>query len=83
MRAMQKEMGEVIEGVDNFLQAYRKQWLTLYKPQGLEVQEIRLGGLKERLSCCLERLGAYLDGKADAIDELEQELLPHSTIYPD
>lgn len=83
MHAINEEMGVVIQGVDEFLQAYRKQWLTLYKPQGLEVQEIRLGGLKERLRGCRARLAAYLDGELDMIDELEQALLPHATIYPD
>ena len=72
-----------IQGVEDFVQAYRKQWLKQCKPQGLEVQEIRLGGLKERLRFCQMRLEDYLAGEVETIDELEQELLPHANIYPD
>ncbi len=83
LRAICYQIPVAIQCVDAFIQAYRKQWLTLYKPQGLEVQEIRLGGLKERLRGCMLRLEAYLKGDLDKIDELEQELLPHANIYPD
>lgn len=83
MRAICDQMPVVIQRVDAFIQAYRKQWLAQNKPQGLEVQEIRLGGLKERLRGCMMRLEDYLAGRVDKIDELEQELLPHTAIYPD
>ena len=83
LRAICNQMPVAIQRIDAFIQAYRKQWLTMYKPQGLEVQEIRLGGLKERLRGCMNRLEEYLKGDVDKIDELEQELLPHGPIYPD
>ena len=83
MRDIAYQMRIVIQRIDAFLQSYRRQWLTQYKPNGLEVQEIRLGGLKERTRACMTRLEAYLNGNASKIDELEEELLPHATIYPD
>ena len=83
LRDIAYQMRIVIQRIDAFLQAYRRQWLTQYKPQGLEVQEIRLGGLKERTRACMTRLEEYLAGNLDKIDELEEVLLPHATIYPD
>ena len=83
LRAICNQMPVAIQRIDAFIQAYRKQWLTMYKPQGLEVQEIRLGGLKERMRGCMTRLEDYLAGRVDSIDELEQELLPHGPIYPE
>ena len=43
---------------------------------GFEVQEARLGGLMLRVSSCRERLEAYLAGKIDRIEELEEKILP-------
>lgn len=60
----------LIEKLGNFIVSYRKQWLIENKPNGLEIQEIRLGGLKERLLGCLVRLSEYLEGKTKEIPEL-------------
>ena len=46
------------------------------KPQGFDVQDIRLGGCLRRLESCRHRLLDYVDGKVDSIPELEGELLP-------
>ena len=70
------DLEEIISRLEIFIKLYRKQWLIENKPQGLEIQEIRLGGLKERLSGCKDRLKEYLDGKTDIIPELEEELIP-------
>ena len=70
------DLDEIIAILEDFIKIYRRQWLTENKPQGLEIQEIRLGGLKERLSGCRDRLKEYLEGKAEDIPELEQELIP-------
>ena len=70
------DLDEIIVILEDFIKIYRRQWLTENKPQGLEIQEIRLGGLKERLSGCRDRLKEYLEGKAEDIPELEQELIP-------
>ena len=65
----------LIKKLDIFIDAVRTQWLTEYKPNGLEIQEFRIGGLKERLSGCKKILIKYLDGKIDSIPELEIVLL--------
>ncbi|MBE5749464.1 MAG: beta-N-acetylhexosaminidase [Clostridiales bacterium] len=61
--------------LEKFIESYRKQWLTENKPNGLEVQEIRLCGLKGRLIGCRERLIAYLNGEIEEIPELNETLL--------
>lgn len=60
--------------VGDFLKAFCKMWNTDNKPQGFEVQEIRLGGLKQRLGCCRERIAGYLAGDVEKIDELEESV---------
>lgn len=44
------------------------------------MQEIRLGGLKERIKSCRLRLKAWLAGEIAKIDELEEELLPEIAV---
>ncbi|MBQ9784438.1 MAG: beta-N-acetylhexosaminidase [Clostridia bacterium] len=66
------------ERLEDFYRAFRTLWYTDNKPQGFDVQELRLGGLALRLRSCRERLADYLSGKVDAIPELEEALLPLS-----
>ena len=69
---------KIIGLLEKFIISYRKQWLKENKPNGLEVQEIRLGGLKERLTGCRERLIAYVNGEIEEIPELDEKLLPQA-----
>ncbi len=73
-----ERMKKIIAKLTAFIAVYRKQWKKENKPNGLEIQEIRLGGLKERLIGCRETLLAYLDGREDRIPELEEKLLPQA-----
>jgi hypothetical protein len=57
--------------------AYQKQWFRDNKPQGFEVQDIRLGGLMQRLRSCRKRLLDYADGKTPNIPELEEKILDY------
>lgn len=69
------DISVLIKKLDTFMTAVRTQWLTDYKPNGLEVQEFRIGGLKERLSGCKKILVSYINGELKNIPELEVELL--------
>jgi len=62
-----------------FMGAVEKQWLTENKRQGLDVQHIRLGGVKTRLEFCRKSLLSYLAGEMESIPELEEEILPWAT----
>ena len=57
---------------------FRAQWYKVNKPFGFEIQELRLGGMKERLTASAARLIDYADGKVDRMEELEQPDLPFS-----
>ena len=45
------------------------------KPHGFDVQDIRLGGLMQRLKTCRARLERYCTGELDRLEELEEEQL--------
>lgn len=76
LKILAETLGKIEEKIGAFIKDYRKQWLKENKPQGLEIQEIRLGGLKERIKGCRERLEEYLGGESEIIPELEEKLLP-------
>ena len=66
---------ELLEKLEVFYTVYRAQWLQENKPQGFEVQDIRLGGLIQRVKHCIWRLEEYAAGNIHKIDELEEPVL--------
>ena len=48
-------------------------WYTDNKANGFDVQEIRLGGVLQRLESQKERLQAYINGEISKIEELEEK----------
>lgn len=50
-----------------------KLWMDKNKPQGYEVLDIRLCGVKGRLLSAQRRVRAYLDGETPRLEELEEE----------
>ncbi|MBQ9117960.1 MAG: beta-N-acetylhexosaminidase [Clostridia bacterium] len=71
------------KALEAFYEAFKALWLKENKPHGFDVQDIRLGGLMQRIRSCRARLKDYLAGKVDKIDELEEELLPYQNLEPD
>ena len=59
-----------------FMDAVERKWLSENKRFGLDVQHIRLGGVKTRLEFCRKSLLSYLSGEMASIPELEEEILP-------
>lgn len=66
---------ELLEKLNLFYHAYKKQWFSENKPHGFDVQDIRLGGLIMRTKTWMERLKQYADGEIDVIEELEEKQL--------
>lgn len=64
-----------LEHLHAFHAAFEKQWLYENKPHGFEVQDIRIGGVIQRVASCRERLLQYAEGALDSIPELEETLL--------
>lgn len=75
LKAVIAEYDVLEEKLAIFYEAYRKQWYSENKGPGFEVQDIRIGGLKQRIRHCKEMLIDYENGILDRIDELEEQLL--------
>ncbi len=62
---------ETLIRLQAFYDAFEKQWMWENKPHGFDVEDIRLGGLKQRLTHAKKRITQYLDGEIERIEELE------------
>ena len=67
----------LVKRLDVFSSKLHKQWHRENKPHGFDVQDLRLGGLKERLRVTSQKLNAYLAGSLDSIEELNEEILDY------
>ena len=67
----------LLEKLDTFYNTYREQWYMENKGQGFEIQDIRIGGLKQRTAHCKMMLEDYIHGRIEKIDELEEKLLDY------
>lgn len=76
LKELADEIPPLVRLLDKFYTAYKKQWYAENKPFGFEIQDVRIGGLRQRLLHCKEMIADYADGKADEIAELETEILP-------
>lgn len=65
----------LVKRLKRFYDAYAEQWYTENKPFGIEIQDLRTGGLIFRIDRCADRLEKYAEGKLDRIPELEELLL--------
>ena len=71
-----KELDSLSGEVDALHKAFVYMWCYGTKGSGLEVHDIRLGGLIGRINTVQMRLSAYINGEITELDELEQEILP-------
>lgn len=71
-----EEIPVAVEKLEALWLSLRRQWLIENKSFGLDVQEIRFGGLRQRLLSAAMTLNDYLDGQVEKIEELEAEHLP-------
>ncbi len=77
LKTLVDEYQKAGECLEKFFVAFRALWYKENKPQGMDAQEIRLGGLQMRLRSCRDRLLAFLNGEMENIPELEEELLDY------
>ncbi len=66
----------VTEALGAFYREFRALWFTENKPHGFDIQDIRFGGLRQRLLSCKERLLDYCNGAISEIPELAEAILP-------
>lgn len=66
---------QCVEDIKAFYKAFKLQWYNENKRYGFEIQDIRLGGLLQRLQHVGEILNDYVEGKIAKIEELEEPFL--------
>ena len=74
-KALSTDYDAALERLDAFYAAYEQQWMHENKPQGFDVVDLRIGGQRQRLLPCRDRLLAYAEGRLDRIEELEEPVL--------
>lgn len=58
-----------------FIDSYHEQWELENKVFGLDVFDLRMGGMLQRIETAIRRLNRYVEGTLKQIPELEEELL--------
>lgn len=61
--------------LNEFYSSFHEQWFKENKPNGFELHDIRLGGLKQRIKHCQNRVSDYINGEILEVSELEEVLL--------
>lgn len=74
-----EELPVIAQAVSELREAHRSAWLSMFKPFGWEVLDIRYGGVLSRLDSAARRLTDYVEGRIGRIEELEQGRLPFSS----
>ena len=69
-----EQLPEIISHCHQYCRLFRDNWLKNAKPFGLEVMQRRSAGMICRLDETRMRINEYLDGKTDAIDEIDVRL---------
>ena len=73
-----REIPLTMERLDDYQDAIYAQWHKVNKPFGFEIQDLRQGGLRQRLYTTSQRIRGYLNGTIDRLEELEQPDLPRN-----
>ena len=72
----EEDYPEAIRRIQAFYEALRAEWYAENKPQGFEIQDIRLGGLLLRLQNASRLILDYVAGNIPSLPELEEPVLP-------
>ena len=75
LTAILSDCDALVEKIEVFYADFQKQWKTDNKGHGFDVQDIRIGGLIQRVKHCRDILEWYSAGQLDTIEELEEEKL--------
>ena len=75
LKLLLSDYEQLIVFTDEFYTAFKEQWEIENKPNGFEVQDIRIGGLRLRIQHCKERIENFVCGEISAIEELEEPIL--------
>ena len=68
---------EMIKRIHALREQHKKAFFLYNKAFGWELHDMRYGMMLMRFETTKERIGLYLDGKIDRLEELEEERLPY------
>lgn len=66
---------EITARAERFMNAYKKQWMKENKIFGLDVFDLRMGGLLQRIHTAIDRISGYARGEISHLEELEEPIL--------
>jgi len=66
------DLCDILEKVQVYYDCLFEQWHMENKPHGFDVQDLRLGGLMQRIKAAKRTVERYVSGEADSIPELEE-----------
>lgn len=66
---------ELKERILTFIKAYKTQWMQENKIFGLDVFDLRMGGLLQRIETAIVRLNQYVRGEVTRLEELDEPIL--------
>lgn len=69
------EIPELINRLEKLMEAINVQWESENKIFGLDVLDLRIGGLKQRLESAAGRLVKYINGEIEKLEELDGDVL--------
>ncbi|TYT77914.1 beta-N-acetylhexosaminidase [Treponema phagedenis] len=78
----EKDLPALAQKIQNFISIYSRQWQAENKIFGLDVFDLRMGGLLQRITRAQERLVLYAKGTLRELPELNQKPLSFDPEYP-
>ena len=75
-RIVSQDYTALLARLEAFYEAFENAWMRERKPFGFEIQDIRIGGVIQRVKHCKRMLEKYLNGELEQVAELEEEILP-------
>lgn len=75
LKRMINLLDELDNKIDIFYDAFYYQWNKESKSNGFDVQDLRIGGIKQRIKTAKRKINDYIDKKITNIEELEEDLL--------
>lgn len=75
LKQLVQNMKKLLQKIDVFYKLLRVQWDKENRANGFDVQDIRMGALKQRIEVAISKVTDYLNGKVKQVPELEEKLL--------
>ncbi len=71
-KAAEEILPDLYKRINDLRHSHRSYYMSIHKPIGWEVLDIRYGGSIMRIETAMKRLSDYLNGKVERLEELEE-----------